>query len=402
MLCVFVLNLVLVCAACAAGENALTEFLFGPKKADDCAIPDMTGLTLNAKSFVIMGKADNSYEEIRCSYHDSSDRDLIYLIVRHYASGRRTDGMADVNTYSSLQPSANYQYIEAIPYSDATRRFSSVLRYNDPANMSMEVLANRDIVEGDCYIFIDAEFRNHYSDEEILSMLAKVEAKARSLILPSTSPAPTLSVSPSVSPAPLATKTPIVSVTPSPSGWQWPGWATLETTLPQSNKGMVRSWFGTVEVMGAGSSVWKPAHAGEYLDAGAKVRTLEGGRAELSLYGGRVVRLDPDSILEIPVKYPVETIGDYIRIIKGEFWLSIDKIQNPLMYIETSNAITAVKGTKFEVVVDDTGTTVRVFEGVVEVSDLNRTKNVSVGANQKVVVPVNSVPLSRPVLIWRQ
>ena len=114
-----------------------------------------------------------------------------------------------------------------------------------------------------------------------------------------------------------------------------------------------------------------------YLDRGAKVRTLEGGRTELSLYGGRVVRLDPDSILEIPIKYPVETIGDYIRLIKGEFWLSIDKIQNPLMYIETSNAITAVKGTKFEVVVDYTGTTVRVFEGVVEVSDLNRTKNVA-------------------------
>ena len=171
-----------------------------------------------------MGKADNSYEEIRYSYHDSSDRDLIYLIVRHYASGRRNDGTAVVDTYSSLHPSANYQYIEAIPYSDATRRFSSVLRYNDPANMSMEVLANRDIVEGDCYILIDAEFRNHYSDEEILSMFAKVEAKARSLILPSASPAP------SATPTPVVTAMP----SPSPSGWQWPGWATLETTPAQS------------------------------------------------------------------------------------------------------------------------------------------------------------------------
>jgi hypothetical protein len=95
----------------------------------------------------------------------------------------------------------------------------------------------------------------------------------------------------------------------------------------------------------------------------------------------------------MPIKYPAETIGDYLRLIKGEFWLSIDKIQNPLKYIETPNAIAGVKGTRFEVVVDDTGTTVTVFEGVVEVSDLNMTKNVSVGANQKVVVPVNSVPL---------
>jgi ferric-dicitrate binding protein FerR (iron transport regulator) len=336
-----------------------------------------------------MGTVDNSLEKILYGYMDLNANenyanDYISVDIRHYASGRRNDGMSYVNTASSVQSTNFYEMIQGTAYSDATKRFSYIARFRDPPNSSnKDALARRHIVDGDYYIFIEAEFKNHYSNEDIISMIDMVEAKARSLILLSASPA---------SPAPSATKAPTVSASPSPSGWQWPGWATLETTPPQSlpeGESMVRSWSGRVEVMRAGTSEWEPARNGAHLDVGAKVRTLVDGKTELLLSGGRVVRLDPESVLEIPIKYPVKTMGDYLRLIKGEFWLIIYKGRFQCI---TPNAIAGVKGTEFLVVVNDSGTMVSVLEGVVEVSSLNFTGNVSVGANQIVIVPADGVP----------
>jgi hypothetical protein len=53
----------------------------------------------------------------------------------------------------------------------------------------------------------------------------------------------------------------------------------------------------------------------------------------------------------------------------------------------TSNALAGDKGTGFEVIVDDGGTTFNVFEGELIVSDLNLTRYVSVRANQTARVP---------------
>jgi hypothetical protein len=54
------------------------------------------------------------------------------------------------------------------------------------------------------------------------------------------------------------------------------------------------------------------------------------------------------------------------------------------------------KGTQFEVIVTDDGTTVNTFEGTVEVYDINGTNSVLVNANQTTTVPNGGAP-STPV-----
>lgn len=165
-------------------------------------------------------------------------------------------------------------------------------------------------------------------------------------------------------------------------------------TSPALNAGekILSSSHGTVQVRDAVSGEWKPAISGMRLEEGMAIRTLRDGQAEVLLPRNWVVRLESDSYMEFIPRYPVKTLGDFLRLIKGEFWLKIKKPLPGRFDVETPNAIGGVKGTEFVVIVNDTGTMVNVIEGVVEVSTLNGTGNVSVGVNQRTVVPAGGVP----------
>jgi ferric-dicitrate binding protein FerR (iron transport regulator) len=68
-------------------------------------------------------------------------------------------------------------------------------------------------------------------------------------------------------------------------------------------------------------------------------------------------------------------------------------MQHPSSYIKTPNAIAGVKGTEFEVIVDkNENTTFNVIAGVVEVSDINITRTVTLNAGQTSAVPPKGTP----------
>jgi hypothetical protein len=60
--------------------------------------------------------------------------------------------------------------------------------------------------------------------------------------------------------------------------------------------------------------------------------------------------------------------------------------------IVTPDSIITTKGTQFEVIINQTGTIVRTFSGIVEITDLNEENSVSVGANQTCTVPSKGIP----------
>jgi hypothetical protein len=60
--------------------------------------------------------------------------------------------------------------------------------------------------------------------------------------------------------------------------------------------------------------------------------------------------------------------------------------------IVTPDSIITTKGTQFEVIINQTGTIVRTFSGIVEVTDLNGENSVNVGANQTCTVPSGGNP----------
>jgi hypothetical protein len=173
---------------------------------------------------------------------------------------------------------------------------------------------------------------------------------------------------------------------------------------PQGGWGMVRSWSGRVEFRKFGTDIWVPARAGMQIDTGDAVRTLGDYRdnAELLLPGGRVVRMNGDTIIQAPIWEPSidrkeglteENALKALQIIKGRVWLFLDKMQHPSSYVTTPNAIAGVKGTEFEVIVDKNGsTTFNVITGVVEVSDSKMTKTVTLNAGQTTAVPTQGTP----------
>ena len=82
-----------------------------------------------------------------------------------------------------------------------------------------------------------------------------------------------------------------------------------------------------------------------------------------------------------------------LQLIKGRIWLFLDEMQHPSSYIKTPNALAGIKGTEVEVIIDKNGNTIfNVIAGVVEVSDINMTRTVTLNAGQTSTVPPNGPP----------
>jgi hypothetical protein len=130
------------------------------------------------------------------------------------------------------------------------------------------------------------------------------------------------------------------------------------------------------------------------LYTGDTVRTLAGGRAQLEMYGGRVINLYEESALTPPAIDPKTTdITAMIYFLKGRFWQFIEHTKYPGVYDKTQYTTSCCKGTEYEIVIEEDGTTTyNVVNGIVEVSDIDLTKTVKVNAGQTTTVVADSLP----------
>lgn len=118
---------------------------------------------------------------------------------------------------------------------------------------------------------------------------------------------------------------------------------------------------GTVTSGGASLSVGSVLHVGD------TVQTQQGGRIEIAIPGGSLIRLGENSRFIISVAEPRKHFN--LRLLIGDLWTRVHKLLGGESFeIETENGVAGVRGTEFRVAVEtDQPDLLRVYEGDVQV-----------------------------------
>jgi hypothetical protein len=175
----------------------------------------------------------------------------------------------------------------------------------------------------------------------------------------------------------------------------WPGMSVAQmATLDQAS--------GAVESMPAGSDTWRPASAGEQLEAGSQIRTGPLSAAKLVFFDGSTTDLGAEAAVAVVQMNARRDGGKAIILLRqtsGQTRSHVQRLpdQSSRFEIRTPMAIVAVHGTEFVTAVEADGTTsVTVAEGLVEVTA--RETTVAVPAGQRTVVQPERPP-STPALV---
>jgi len=124
--------------------------------------------------------------------------------------------------------------------------------------------------------------------------------------------------------------------------------ATLVWAEAADGANVIRLAVGSVEVRRAATTTWQSAGTGTRLSPGDTIRTLQDGRCELQLAGGRTIRVESGATLSIPLsKYNEDTVG-FVDLLVGKIWAGIQGLRTGDRFvIRTPNALGGVKGTTF-------------------------------------------------------
>src|SRR5262249_16912818 len=106
---------------------------------------------------------------------------------------------------------------------------------------------------------------------------------------------------------------------------------------------------------------------GAEVHAGDTIETGEGGRVEIALTTGTLLRLGESSRVTLKEEVPQKAFN--ARLLLGNVWAKVHKlVSGETFHIETENAVAGVRGTEFRVeVAPQKEDLVRVYEGVVQV-----------------------------------
>lgn len=118
---------------------------------------------------------------------------------------------------------------------------------------------------------------------------------------------------------------------------------------------------GTVTVAGA------PISTGAVLQPGDTVETQAGGRAEIALPGGSLLRIGESTRVTLS---PIPARSEFsARLLFGNLWARVHKLVGGETFrVETENGVAGVRGTEFRVEVgQQQPDLVRVYEGTVQV-----------------------------------
>ena len=121
---------------------------------------------------------------------------------------------------------------------------------------------------------------------------------------------------------------------------------------------------GPVTVGGQATAVGAELHEGDTVESGW------GGRLEISLSSGSVLRIGENSKVTLRSAQPQRAFS--ARLFVGNLWTKVHKlISGETFQIETENGVAGVRGTEFRVEVTAPGKPdlLRVYEGVVKVGD---------------------------------
>ncbi len=124
---------------------------------------------------------------------------------------------------------------------------------------------------------------------------------------------------------------------------------------------------GVATMKPAGGGVAGPLAEGDPLHEGDTVQTPPGGRLEISVANGTMIRLGESSRLLLGTA-PAAGHAFSAKLFLGNLWTKVRKlVSGETFHIETENGVAGVRGTEFRVEAGGKGDLVRVYEGAVEV-----------------------------------
>jgi hypothetical protein len=144
------------------------------------------------------------------------------------------------------------------------------------------------------------------------------------------------------------------------------------TSTSREPVGKVTFPLNRVFVIQEGSAELRMAHFNMDVFSGDKIETKRESRCEITLHNGDVVRIDENSIYTLEdIKVTEEKIQASSFLSVGRLWATIRKIfsEDDYVTVKSPTAVIAVRGTIYRVdVAEDSLTTLRVYDGEVEVS----------------------------------
>src|SRR5260370_3069719 len=126
---------------------------------------------------------------------------------------------------------------------------------------------------------------------------------------------------------------------------------------------------GPVAVLPAGGGAEQAAAVGATLHEGDTVQTQAGGRIEIELPAGSIIRLGEDSKLRLTAAQPEKVFS--AKLFLGNLWTKVHKlVASETFQLETENGVAGVRGTEVRLeAAAGPPDTLRGYEGVVQVDD---------------------------------
>jgi Flp pilus assembly protein TadD len=159
------------------------------------------------------------------------------------------------------------------------------------------------------------------------------------------------------------------------------------------NAGEIISLQGKGEFREASGSRWHDAEVRQHLAQGNFVRTGDISRMAVLLSDQTQVRLAANSMIQIKQVGDDHNIGTVLKQSAGRSWTQSKNVPNKLT-VETPSALAAIRGTDWELVVDEDGSsTLTVLSGEVLLS--NEQGSVNVNKGEQAHVKVGVAPVKR-------
>ncbi|MBM3132271.1 MAG: FecR domain-containing protein [Chloroflexi bacterium] len=181
-------------------------------------------------------------------------------------------------------------------------------------------------------------------------------------------------------------------------------------SFPPPEKGAMRMGIvifhsGTVELQRPPSEAWIQIETGMPLFSGDRIRAMKESRVEIFVDSSRIVGLDSDSMFSLPAVSGSPPMAELspLNLARGHMWVKMDAPTPRETQVRTSDALVSVKdaelsafeginGIEFEVASAGGATFVNVLNGVVWVSDTNKTKTAAVDAGKTIRCESGGVP----------
>jgi ferric-dicitrate binding protein FerR (iron transport regulator) len=155
--------------------------------------------------------------------------------------------------------------------------------------------------------------------------------------------------------------------------------------------GIIKSMVGKVEVNSNGAAKWRAAHAGMVVKMGWDLRTYIESSAEIELDNGTVLRVGENSVVTLS-KLLLDKRGNVensdIKVATGKMWANVKKLTNTqsTFEFETPTAVASIRGTRLGISVNQGGTEIDVYEGLVLVRSKGAGKDVAVSSRNRAVI----------------